>query len=72
MKMKRRYRGDLSSKIKEKTFKEEKPRTGKISAGGFFALTSLLSLQGRGGNKLSAKWQASFYKEGFLKLRGRI
>jgi len=32
--MKRRYRGDFSSIIREKTFKEGKPRTGKISAEG--------------------------------------
>jgi len=32
--MKRRYRGDSSSKIRERTFKEEKPRMGKISAEG--------------------------------------
>jgi len=30
----RRYRGNLSSKISEKTFKEEKPRMGKLSAEG--------------------------------------
>jgi len=30
----RKYRGDFSSKIRERTFKEEKPRTGKISAEG--------------------------------------
>jgi len=31
----RRYRGDSSSKIREKTFKkEEKPKMGKISAEG--------------------------------------
>jgi len=34
MKMKRRYREDFLSKIREKAFKEEKSRTGKISAGG--------------------------------------
>jgi len=34
MKMKRRYREDFLSKIRAKSFKEEKPRTGKISAGG--------------------------------------
>jgi len=28
------YRGDFSSKIREKAFKEEKLRTGKISAEG--------------------------------------
>jgi len=32
MKGRRRYRGDFFSKIREKTFKEEKPRMGKISA----------------------------------------
>jgi len=32
MKGRRRYRGDFSSKIREKAFKEEKPRMGKISA----------------------------------------
>jgi len=32
MKGRRRYRGDFSSKIREKAFKEEKPRRGKISA----------------------------------------
>jgi len=30
--MKRRYREDFLSKIREKAFKEEKPKTGKISA----------------------------------------
>jgi len=34
MKGKRRFRGDFSSKIREKAFKEEKPKTGKISAEG--------------------------------------
>jgi len=29
MKIKRRYRGNFPSKIREKTFKEEKPRTVK-------------------------------------------
>jgi len=33
--MKRRYRGDFSYKIREKAFKEEKPKTGgEISAEG--------------------------------------
>jgi len=32
MKGRRRYRRDFSSKIREKTFKEEKPRMRKISA----------------------------------------
>jgi len=32
--MKRRYRGDFSSKIGEKAFKEEELIRGKISAGG--------------------------------------
>jgi len=32
MKMKRRYRKDFLSKIREKAFKEEKARMGKISA----------------------------------------
>jgi len=30
--MKRRYREDFLSKIREKAFKEEKPKRGKISA----------------------------------------
>jgi len=34
MKGRRRYRGDFSYKIREKAFKEEKPKTGKISAEG--------------------------------------
>jgi len=34
MKGKSRFRGDSSYKIREKAFKEEKPKTGKISAGG--------------------------------------
>jgi len=34
MKGRRRYRVEISSKIREKAFKEEKPKTGKISAEG--------------------------------------
>jgi len=34
MKGRRRFRGDFSSKIREKTFKEEKPKAEKISAEG--------------------------------------
>jgi len=34
MKGKSRFRGDFSYKIREKAFKEEKSRTGKISAAG--------------------------------------
>jgi len=34
MKIKRRYRGNFPSKIREKTFKEKKPKAEKISAEG--------------------------------------
>jgi len=34
MKGRRKYRGDFSSRIREKALKEEKPRTGEISAEG--------------------------------------
>jgi len=34
MKGRRRFRVEISSKIREKAFKEEKPKTGKISAEG--------------------------------------